>query len=300
MAHDLPDLRTAELLLAVEEFGGIGAAARSLGLAQPNASRMLSVLEEQLSATLVARHPRGSTLTDAGIIAARSARQLLSAARRYTDVLESLAVDQRAKLGVAASNTVADHLIPAWLSAFQPATSGVDVSVWVRNSRQVFAEVEHGNVDLGFVETPETHPRLMSTVVARDELVIVVPPEHDWAAAGAVSLEQMRSAGLVTRESGSGTRLALEGTIGGDQTITSIVELGSNAAVRSTVLGGGGAAVLSELVVARDLERGDLVRIEADFIDPAAMRREIRAVWLPPAPTAHATAFIAAATAGSA
>ncbi|WP_284284540.1 helix-turn-helix domain-containing protein [Arsenicicoccus piscis] len=57
--HDQPDLPALELLVAVEDEGSLGAAARRVGLAQPNASRTLARLERRCGVPLVVRRSGG-------------------------------------------------------------------------------------------------------------------------------------------------------------------------------------------------------------------------------------------------
>jgi DNA-binding transcriptional LysR family regulator len=55
-----------------------------------------------------------------------------------------------------------------------------------------------------------------------------------------------------------------------------LLELGSSTAIRSTVLAGGGAALLSELVVAQDVASRALVEIPTAGLD---FGRTLRVVW---------------------
>lgn len=65
------------VLVAVAEQRGVSAAARVLGIPQPNASRALRRLEGQLGLTLVERTPRGSALTADGAVVVDWARQVV-------------------------------------------------------------------------------------------------------------------------------------------------------------------------------------------------------------------------------
>ncbi len=58
-----PDLAALQLLVGIDDLGGLGASARAAGVAQPNATRSVRRLEKQLGAVLVRRGRSGSVLT---------------------------------------------------------------------------------------------------------------------------------------------------------------------------------------------------------------------------------------------
>ena len=62
--------------------GGVGAGARALGMAQPNASRALRRLERLLRLTLLVRTPTGTVLTRDGALVVDWARRVLDANQR--------------------------------------------------------------------------------------------------------------------------------------------------------------------------------------------------------------------------
>jgi len=279
-----PDLTALELLVRVAETGSLGAAARAVGLAQPNASRSLSRLERGLGVTLLARGPRGSRLTTEGEVVVAWAREALTAVDRVVIGARSLAEQQAAHLAVAASLTVAEHLAPGWLAAFRRTHPDLHVSLEVGNSTDVVARVERGEVALGFVESPSV-PRTVSTApVAHDSLVVVVAPTHPWARrrtpVAPVTPQELVAGDLVLRESGSGTRetlvraLAVQGLELGPTRL----DLASSAAVKAAAAAGDAAAVLSELAVAAEVTAGLLVVVPLPGLD---LRRTLRAVWLP-------------------
>ena len=72
------DLRQLTYFLAIAEEGQITAAARRLNMAQPPLSQQMKALEEELGVELFQREPRSVTLTDAGEILYRRARQLIT------------------------------------------------------------------------------------------------------------------------------------------------------------------------------------------------------------------------------
>ncbi|WP_435742302.1 LysR substrate-binding domain-containing protein [Nocardioides sp. SYSU DS0663] len=276
-----PDLAGLDLLVRVAESGSVGAAARQVGMAQPNASRLLAKLERQLDLVLLVRTPAGSRLTTEGEVVVTWAREVLGAVERVVLGARSLAAQRKAHLTVASSLTVAEHLAPRWLARFRLQHPDLHVSLDVGNSHHVLARVQSGRVPLGFVESPTVPRSVASTVVAHDRLLVVVGRSHPWSRRRTpVTPAELVAGDLVLREAGSGTRetlvraLDLAGHALGEQRL----ELASTAAVKAAAAEGGAPAVLSELAVAAELATGALVAVPVDGLD---LGRALRAVWLP-------------------
>jgi DNA-binding transcriptional LysR family regulator len=276
-----PDLTALDLLVRVAETGSLGAAARSLGMAQPNVSRSLSRLERQLGLALLERTPTGSTLTTEGEVVVAWAREAVAAVDRVGIGARSLAEQRAAHLSVAASLTVAEYLAPRWLARFRRTHPDLRVSLEVGNSVDVLGRVERGEVPLGFVESPTVPRTVSSTTVDRDALVVVVGPDHPWARRRRpVTPEELVAGDVVLREAGSGTRdtLIRALTLVGLELGPSRLELASTAAVKAAAADGAAPAVLSELAVAAEVATGQLVVVPVIGLE---LGRALRAVWLP-------------------
>src|SRR5918912_3332859 len=73
------DTTRMRLLVEIERFGSLSAAAREIGIGQPSASQHLRLLEAAAGQRLVERDGRGSRLTEAGrALAAHAAPALAS------------------------------------------------------------------------------------------------------------------------------------------------------------------------------------------------------------------------------
>lgn len=283
-----PDLAVLELLVAVSEHGSLGAAARAVEIAQPNASRSIARFEHSLGLSLLERRPRGSRLTAEGEIVVDWARGVLDSARELAAATDALRAGQSAQLDIAASMTVAEYLVPAWLAELRRNRPELDVALRVQNSTEVFDLVAAGSCDLGFVESPRVRPGLGRVTVACDRLVVVVAPDHPWATRErAVTVGDLAATALVVREPGSGTRTTLDEALREFTPVPPTLELSSNAAVRVSVTAGAGPAVLSELAVRPWLDAGDLVEILVEGLD---LSRTMHAVWNASAPPTGAAA----------
>lgn len=276
-----PDLAAVEALVAVADHGSLAAAARGTGMAQPNVSRSIARLERRFGLSLIHRSTTGATLTPQGLVVVEWSRELLDAARRLADGVAALG-DGPESLTVVASHTVAENLVPGWIGALRRERSDLRIRTEVCNSTDVIARLLDGRSEVGFIEAPDAPRGLNHRVVGHDELVLVAPPDHPLTLRAApLPIGELADWPLVTREAGSGTRVALDHALElrGLPAVRPVQEAGSNATVRVAVASGAGLAVLSALTVASMIDAHTLVVVPMDV----TLRRDLRAVWPGPA-----------------
>ena len=123
-------------------------------------------------------------------------------------------------------------------------------------------DVEKGRASLGLVGQEVAKPGLEFRPIGSDTLVLVIAPGHRWAARKRIPLKALTDEPLIIREEGSGSRYALEKSLGrGDRSLTGLniaLELGSNAAIKDAVKRGLGIAFLSRLAVQKELDADEL------------------------------------------
>lgn len=278
--RQLPPVEDLLLLLAVAEHGGVGAAARTRGIAQPNASRALHRLERQLGLRLLQRTNTGSTLTSEGALVADWSRRVVGAYADLSAAVAAISGPAAGPVRVAASQTIAEELLPRWLAQFRNEHPGAEVQLTVANSEQVGGLLNDGDT-LGFVESPQlpttVQIRVHSRQVASDRLVVVVSPDHAWARrTRPVGLAELADTALVVREPGSGTRVSFEQAMANFTLAKPALELSSNSAVRIAVAAGAAPAVLSELAVRHAVAAGEL---RAVMVEDFTVERPLQAVW---------------------
>src|SRR5262245_25872683 len=104
--------------LEVIDSGRISAAAKSLHLSQPAITAQVRRLEESLGTALFIRSAQGVPPTDAG-------RRLVRYARSVREVIDEAMADLATEpelagsLAVAASTTIAAHILPPLLAGFR-------------------------------------------------------------------------------------------------------------------------------------------------------------------------------------
>ncbi|QCC77789.1 LysR family transcriptional regulator [Nocardioides daphniae] len=284
LSPHVPDLRALELLLVVGRTRSMGAAAIQLGITQQAASSRIQTMESLVGEPLLVRSKRGSELTPIGELVSQWAARVVEAAEELDTGIAALKIDRRGHLNVAASLTIAEHLLPGWMVALRTeqsrgGRSPSELTMTATNSANVVKLVQDGAVDLGFVEGPEAPRGLRRRKVGVDELVVVVGPGHPWARRGRrpVTAEQLAATPLVVREQGSGTRTVLERALARHRMVPPALELSSTTAVRSAVAAGAGPAALGRHAVRDDLATRRLVAVQVTGLD---LTRVLHAVWL--------------------
>ncbi|KYH44222.1 LysR family transcriptional regulator [Branchiibius sp. NY16-3462-2] len=290
----VPDLTQLQAIISVAQHGSMTAAAGELGISQQAVSERVRIAERVLGVPVFERTARGVRLTTQGGVVIDWATDILIAAENLDQGVRTLCGADRRSVTVAASNTVSECLLPGWASRLRARDPDVQLHVLPGNSDQVIHEVSTGAAQLGFVESPRIPRSVRSRVVAHDELVAVVPPDHPWARRSRpLPASELAQTPLVLRESGSGTRAFLEDAIGNLTEAAAV--LPSTAAVRDAVITLGAPAVLSSLAVSRDVESGRLVAIE---VKDTNLRRALRAVWHPSSPPRGAAGDLMSIAAG--
>jgi DNA-binding transcriptional LysR family regulator len=274
-----PELAALDLFVSVIDHGSLSRAASLHYISQPSASARIRRLEQRLGVKLLTRTPSGSVPTEAGLELAKHARQVLAAveslSRAVDDVAQSAGHHQ---LRVIASYTMGDYILPRWLRVLGPEVP--NISMAVRNSAETIAGIVAGEAEVGFMCVPELTEPLQALPVGRDELVVVVPPDHHWTRRlRPLRPEHLAAEPLVVREQHSGTRSQLERLLEPyrpDPPPDPVLVLGSTGAIKAAVLDGVAPAVLSRLTVMEELESGRLVAVPVDDLD---FERTLFAIW---------------------
>lgn len=248
--------------VAVATTGSVRAAAERLFVSQPAVSAAVSALQKELEVPLVTRQGRGLQLTPSGRVFAGYARQLLGLLDEATAATVGTLHPERGRVRLAAVTTAGEHVLPRFLATFRVEYPEAGVSLEVGNRAHVWDLLEHREVDLAFGGRPPGSGRFVTLATRPNVLVLV-------AAAGAakepapdgvrqVSVERLRDQVLLLREPGSGTRSTAEELLDELGITPSTLTLGSNGAIRESVLVGLGITLISRDAVTRELDEGTL------------------------------------------
>ena len=175
------EIRHLKLVLAVADEGGMTKAAKRLNLTQSALSHQLRDAEQRLGTPLFMRLNKRMVLTQAGERLLAAARTTLSGLERAEDDIRQIALSREGALRISTQCYTCYHWLPAMLQEFERAFPRVEVRVVVEATPRPFQALVDGKLDLAVVYECPADARLSFQPLFRDELVVVVHPEHPLA-----------------------------------------------------------------------------------------------------------------------
>ena len=265
-------LNLFKTFVRVVEIQNLSRVAEEMGISQPAVSKQIQSLEETFGVLLLERAGRRLKPTEAGEVLYECSMDILRVWERTEKIMEEMADTHRGNLLLGASTIPGEYIMPTLLKDYKEKHPQVNIFMDIGDTEDIISGVTEGELDVGIVGAPFDHRRLDGFEWIEDELVLVVPEEHELSAGGKVSVNALMHEYWLFREKGSGTRQTAEEVLRhlGVKTeqLSIAAELGSTEAVLSSVEAGLGVSLVSVWAVNRAQKAGRLksLRISgADF-----------------------------------
>ena len=281
------NLKQIEYALAVAETGSFTKAAQRCHVVQSALSHQIARLEEQLGTQLFERSSRWVRLTTAGEAFVPNARIALDAARRIADEVAAATGEVRGRLSIGEISSLTELDLVDLLAGFHREYPKVDIRWLMGKSELMIGDVRERRLDVAFIGVwpGESLEGGEHRLLAKEELVAVLPREHPLVIHRRLSLAQLEDQPLVDFQAGTGARRQTD-------------EAFATAGLRHRVQFEVGTTNLIEKFVQRGLALGLVAeRVAAGFqrvkvlpISDAPVRH-VYAIWSK-TPTPAASAFI--------
>jgi DNA-binding transcriptional LysR family regulator len=237
--------RQLQLFRSMVSTGSISGAAKEALITQPTASVHLKELTEAVGMPLYEVIGRKVFLTEAGRELAKAAQGVQAEWESFEQNIQSLRGGESGLLKVSMVNT-AQYFAPRILGSFCQARPGVEGSMELLNRDGIIERLRLNLDDLYIMSRPPTDLSLTCTPFMPNRLVVVAPKAHPLTRRTGLRPEDLAGFLFISRERGSGTRLAVEEFCRQQRcTFDARFELGSNEAILEAVAGGMGLAIIS-------------------------------------------------------
>ncbi|MBI2369847.1 MAG: LysR family transcriptional regulator [Deltaproteobacteria bacterium] len=259
------DLRQIEVFCKVVELKSFSRAAEAVLLAQPTVSAHIKALEGELGCRLLDRLGKQAVPTRAGQLLHRYASQILALHGEAQKAIHHFLGKMIGELVIGASTIPGEYLLPGLLGRFKGLYPGIAVTLIIRDTARILTLAQEGQVEIGIVGARQRDEKLRFRRFLKDELILILPPGHRWAARREVALADLREEPFVIREKGSGSRAALQAALAQAgmrlPEMQILTEMGSTEALKQAVRAGLGVAFVSRRAVQEELSRGALVTV---------------------------------------
>jgi DNA-binding transcriptional LysR family regulator len=268
------NLHHLSIFETVAQRGNITAAAASLMISQPAVSKQIKQLESSLGVRLIERGRRGVSVTEAGRVLERYARQISALSGEAEAAVSDLQSLRKGSLHIAASPTIAAYLLPRVLVRYRLKYPGIRLRVEIEQAAALFERMEASEaIDVGLTEIEPTDDRLDFQVFMRDSFTPIVPAGHALSGQKSVGVRPFLEAGLILRDSDSNTGSFVEQTLRqAGFTIRPILRFSTTEAIKEAVAAGLGVAIISGLAARSDL---GLKRIGTVSLKGVVIRRPL-------------------------
>ena len=185
-------LNRLQALRAVLETGSVTEASHRIHRTQPQISRLISALEDEVGFPLFLRQGRGLIPTQECLRFYEGTRHILAGFEEVSRIADSIRTQQDAWLRILTQPYFAYSVTPRAIAEFARSHPHTRVSLEVRSRVDVGLWMSGQQFDLGVAALPIDFPGIISRTFARVRLVIAMPEGHRLAAKAVVSADDIQ------------------------------------------------------------------------------------------------------------
>lgn len=260
------DIKNLTTFIQVAELGSFSKAGEKLGYSQPTVSVQIRQLEQELGTKLFDRVGHMVRLTEKGQDILLYAQQIL----RLTQQMSQDVAEAATLIRLATADSLCTPLMSHQFASLRQQHPGICLQLTTAGTGELFRLLDHNEADL--VCTLDNHIYNSSYVIAAEERVgvhFVVAADHPLAKMKLLSKEDLLHEDFLLTERGMSYRRLLDEWMARDSMqIQPVLETGSADLICRLVEQGAGMSFLPDYVTEDAVQRGTVVRLEAEAFYP--------------------------------
>jgi len=251
-----------KVFCTVAETKSFSKTSEIIHLTQPAVSLQIQALEEKYETKLFDRSSSTVALTLAGETLYKYAKEILALYASAEKAIGKQTGILKGSLTIGAGSNIGNYILPAVITEFRNSHPKMKLYLHVNNTKRIVELLNSGNIDIGLVEGDVSRQKITVKKLLSDELVLIVPPAHQWAKRQDVSISELVKESFILREAGSGTRQIIEKFLGRhgitlyDMKVSTV--LGSTEAIKDAVENGLGVSIISRWAARKESKYGTL------------------------------------------
>lgn len=271
------NLNQLKIFFLAAKHGDLSAAAEDLCITQPAVTRGIQRLQKHYEIKFFKRLGRKLELTYAGKGLYEIAEKIFELESVAEDCILDFQHNKRGHLRIDASETFATHYLPFIVDRFNRLNPQLHITVNTLTNEEVAQRTFERANDLGFISYPIEHHKLILQKILEEDLVIIVPPNHDFAKKDRLKPTELKGQSIIMHEKGSVHQKIIDGLIRKyDISLSKYIEFSNNEAVKRAVEAGTGIALISRKVASEEIESG---KINAVSLSDASAKRQFYMIY---------------------
>ena len=255
-------LQQLRLFAAVAEHKSVTRAAEEVHLTQPAVSIQIKRLEAKVGMPLIEHIGKELHLTVAGEEVFEASRDVLERLHDLETSLNDLRGEVAGPLNIHVVSS-GKYFMPHLLGSFVRRYPKVEPRLQITNRASLLASLAKNQSDLYIMGQPPEGVSVTEYPFLENILVVVARPDHPLAGKKRIPLQRIAKERFVGRESGSGTRKAVEKLFHDKGlNMSAYIELDSAEGIKQGVMAGLGIGVLSKHSLRLELDAGELVVLD--------------------------------------
>ncbi|HVG37798.1 MAG TPA: LysR family transcriptional regulator [Pyrinomonadaceae bacterium] len=256
------ELTQLEFFLRVVEEGSFSKAADRVFRTQPAVSIAIRRLEEEIGAPLFDRSQKTPALTEAGKVVHDYAQRILALRDQARESVAELRTLKRGRVRVGANESTSLYLLPHVILAYREKFPEVRVEIYRHTSDQLPREILERNVDFALMAHEPIDRDLESFPVLKDELVLIMSPEHSLAGRDSLAVKDLGKESFLAHNVRTASRnKVLEAFAQHHTPLNITLELATVETIKRFVQLKIGLAFVPRMCVTEELERGTLASV---------------------------------------
>lgn len=254
------ELRHLRLVFTVAEEGNLSRASERLRLTPSALSHQLRAIEDVAGAPMFHRDGKRMRLTSAGEVLFNAASRVLGTIAEAEEQISRLREGQAGTVRISTECYTVYHWLPAVMRKFRRISPGADVRVVAEATRRAIDALRDREIDIAVTTEKPDAAGLLVRPVLRDEMFLLIPPDHrlaakPWVEAEDIAPECFLSYAATPEESGICIGLLRPKGLWPRR----FMSIQLTEAIIELVRAGTGVAVLAGWAVKPHLGKGDLV-----------------------------------------
>ena len=255
-------IRQLQVFEAVARQLSYTRAAEELHLTQPAVSMQVKQLENSVGLPLFEQIGKRVFMTQAGETMLRHAQTIMRHLVTAREEMDELKGVDSGRLRIAVASTV-NYFATRLLATFARLHPSVQITLDVTNRETLLEKLEGNQPDIVLMGKPPKDLDLDADDFMDNPLIMIARPDHPLSGHRSIALKEVNEETFVVRESGSGTRIAMERFFDQESFAPSTtIEMTGNETIKQSVDAGLGLAIVSVHTVELELALERLIRLD--------------------------------------